>query len=60
MTIQQLIDKLNAIEDKSIQVYREDYKMCDNFLIEDVVEIFEDQEYYHHILLIDKFRKPLF
>jgi len=54
MNVQELINRLNKIKDKSLLVYRVDYMMCDNFLIGDVTVILNDQEYGNCILLIDK------
>jgi hypothetical protein len=54
MTAQQLIDKLNVIKDKSLLVYRGDYTVCDNFLIGNITEILNDEEYGNYILLLDK------
>ena len=54
MNVQELIDRLNVIKDKSLLVYRGDYTVCDNFLIGDIKEIFNDEEYGNYILLLDK------
>ena len=54
MNVQELIDRLNEIKDKSLLVYRGDYTMCDNFLIGNIIEILNDQEYGNYILLLDK------
>jgi len=54
MNVQELIDRLNEIKDKSLLVYRGDYTMCDNFLIGNITEILNDQEYGNYILLLDK------
>lgn len=55
MTVQELIDKLQQVEDKSIPVYRLDYTYWGTFIspLGGIKEIPEDYHCGHHVIFFD-------